>query len=73
MAQRRRKPTPSWRITGVFVIPDILCNGGGVVVSYFRVGAKPPVLLLGRRGGASSMENTLIASLEAVNGAMDAM
>ena len=33
------------RNDGIFVIPDILCNAGGVIVSYFSVGAGSAAIL----------------------------
>ena len=35
---------------GVFVVPDILANSGGVTALVLRVGAGPPRLLLDRKG-----------------------
>ena len=36
MVQRRWRPMPILKEKGVFLIPDILANAGGVVVSYFE-------------------------------------
>ena len=39
---------------GIFVIPDILANAGGVTTSLFRVGAGSLRILLGREGSERS-------------------
>lgn len=38
---------------GVHIIPDILCNGGGIIVSYFD-GTEPIKHTVGRRGDSES-------------------
>ncbi len=39
------------RHDGIFVIPDILCNAGGVDRQLFRMGAGSAAVFLGRSGG----------------------
>jgi glutamate dehydrogenase (NAD(P)+) len=48
----------------VFLIPDILCNSGGVIVSYFlRVSARPAAAVLVRGRGQQSASQADVSGL----------
>ena len=61
-----RPPTPSSTQLGVTVIPDILCNAGGVIVSYFEWAQNRAALAWTREEVNDRLRRQILSAADAV-------